>query len=56
MQKCAINVWEEGEVIALLQRCPNCGEKGGHEREGIDGCHEAASLGLGKLNQELLHS
>jgi hypothetical protein len=32
MQKCAINVGEDGEVFALLQRCPNCGERGARER------------------------
>ena len=44
------------EVIALLQRCPNCGERGSMREKGIDGRHaEADSLGLA-TNQELLHS
>jgi hypothetical protein len=38
----------EPEVIALLQRCPNCGERGSMREKGIDGRHaEADSLGLG---------
>jgi|SRR5579862_4659580 len=44
IQKCAINVGEDGEVIALLQRCPNCGERGPREK-GIDGCHAEAAAG-----------
>jgi hypothetical protein len=36
------------EVIAFLQRCPNCGERGSMREKGIDGRHaEADSLGLG---------
>jgi hypothetical protein len=31
-QKCAINVGEDGDVIAFLQRCPNCGERGPRAR------------------------
>jgi hypothetical protein len=37
------------EVIAFLQRCPNCGERGSMREKGIDGRHaEANSLGLGQ--------
>jgi hypothetical protein len=36
------------KVIAFLQRCPNCGERGSMREKGIDGRHaEADSLGLG---------
>jgi hypothetical protein len=36
------------EVIAFLQRCPNCGEKGRMREKGIDRRHaEPDSLGLG---------
>jgi len=54
MQKCAINFGEDGEVIALLQRCPNCGERGSMREKGIDGRHaEADSLGFGNQPQAL---
>ena len=36
------------DVIALLLRCPNCGERGSMREKGIDGRHaEVDSLGLG---------
>src|SRR5260370_35052959 len=36
------------DVIALLLRCPNCGERGSIREKGIDGRHaEVDSLGLG---------
>ena len=35
-----------GRTTALLQRCPNCGERGSMRGKGIDGRHaEADSLG-----------
>jgi hypothetical protein len=37
-----------GRTTALLQRCPNCGERGSMREKGIDGRHaEADSLGFG---------
>ncbi len=42
------NVAPIRRATALLQRCPNCGERGSMREKGIDGRHaEADSLGLG---------
>jgi hypothetical protein len=42
------NVGQIRQATALLQRCPNCGERGSMREKGIDGRHaEADSLGLG---------
>ena len=48
-QKCAINVGEDGEVIAFLRRCPTV-EKGGAERGELTELHGASFQSVGAPN------